>query len=147
VRRLGRFVLLRADERWLLVRTAVLMPTIRLGLWILPFPRLMALAGQCEASPSPTSDPERIAWAVQVVARYLPKATCLVQAMTAKVLLESSGFPAILRIGVAKNIERERFEAHAWVEAHGKVITGGTELEGYSLLLIWDSRPLVERSK
>lgn len=137
MKQLSRFLGLRADERRLLLRTALLMPAFRLGLWILPFRRLMALAAPREVSlpGAATSDPERIAWAVQVMSRYVPKATCLVQALTAKALLEKAGFPACLRIGVSKP-RGEPFEAHAWVESLGKVISGGSDLEHYSPLLL-----------
>ena len=148
MRRLRRFVGLRADERRLLVRTAILMPVFRLALWLLPFRRVAALAEHSRSRlPEPGAcHPDRIAWAVRTVSRYLPKATCLVQALTAKVLLENAGFSSRLHIGVARG-EQERFEAHAWVETQGKVITGDCDLDRYSRLLLWDSRLLVERSK
>jgi hypothetical protein len=136
MRRLVRLARLRADERRVLVKTAILMPAFRLGLWIFPFRRLMAFTAHCAVAlpRGGNSDAERIGWAVQVVRRYVPKATCLVQALTAKVLLENAGFPANLQIGVMKD---ERFEAHAWVVSLGKVVTGGAELERYSPLLPW----------
>jgi len=148
VRRLRRFAGLRTDERRLLVRTAILMPVFRLALWLLPFRQVAALAEHDRTRlPEPGAcHPDRIAWAIRAVSRYVPKATCLVQALTAKVLLENSGFPTLLHIGVARS-EQDRFEAHAWVETQGKVITGDCDLDRYSRLLLWDSRLLIERSK
>ena len=64
-------------------------------------------------------------WAVQVASRYVPRATCLTQALTAQALLGFGGIPTSVRIGVAK--EAGGFEAHAWVESGGKILMGGTE--------------------
>jgi hypothetical protein len=51
--------------------------------------------------------------------RYVPRATCLVRALTVQALLEAHGWPARLRIGVAG---APGWAAHAWVEdAHGPV--------------------------
>jgi len=50
---------------------------------------------------------------------YVPRATCLVRALTVQALLEAQGWPAWLRIGVAG---APGWAAHAWVEdAHGPV--------------------------
>jgi|SRR5579862_5897226 len=139
MKRLGRFFALRPCERILLVIAATLMLAFRLALWLLPFRRVMALAAQIRGSLPEVggSRAERIAWAVRVVSRYIPRATCLVQALTAKALLESAGFPANLHIGVAKG-EHESFEAHAWIETEGRVISGAGGLERYSPLMRWE---------
>ena len=49
---------------------------------------------------------------------YVPRATCLVQALAAQVLLSWQGLDSHLRIGVALSADKE-FEAHAWVECDG----------------------------
>ena len=64
-------------------------------------------------------------WAVQVASCYVPRATCLTQALAAQALLGFGGIPAAVRIGVAK--ETEDFEAHAWLESGGKILMGGAE--------------------
>ena len=46
---------------------------------------------------------EQMVWAVTVVSRYLPGATCLTQALAAQALLTQSGFPSQVEIGVAKD--------------------------------------------
>lgn len=68
-------------------------------------------------------DPVALAWAVKTASRRFPKATCLTQALTLKVLLTQAAHPAVLRIGVARGVGCV-FEAHAWVEADGNVLIG-----------------------
>jgi hypothetical protein len=116
-----------------------MMVAIRLGLWLLPFPQLLDLMRRVRYRPSQGGcrAPHRICWAVHVVARRVPSATCLVQAMTAKLLLERAGIPSQLHIGVAK-ATNQPFEAHAWLESLGEVVTGGTGGQPYSPLFIWD---------
>ncbi len=63
--------------------------------------------------------PREVAGAVMSASRYVPRATCLVRALTVQALLEAQGWPAWLRIGVAG---APGWAAHAWVEdAHGPV--------------------------
>ena len=78
--------------------------------------------------------PDRIVWAVVVASRYVPKSTCLTQALTAQVLLAQRGFPAQLHIGVAKQGEDKPLEAHAWVESEGRIVIGGSGLGHYTRL-------------
>jgi hypothetical protein len=79
---------------------------------------------------------DRIAWAVETASRHTPGLkTCLTQALAAHVLLARRGYPALLRLGVAKG-EREQFQAHAWVESEGKIMIGGSELERYTPLAV-----------
>jgi Transglutaminase-like superfamily len=135
VTRLRKFIALPAQERCLFVRTAFLMTTFRLGLWLLPFSRLLAFTRPAEhpVGGGARLDPAPIVRAVQVVSRWVPGATCLVQALTGKALLERAGLPATLHIGVAKDIGE--FEAHAWVECRGAVVIGGSGDAHYTRLL------------
>jgi hypothetical protein len=63
-----------------------------------------------------------VAWAVAVASRFVPKATCLVQALAGQALLARRGHAARLHIGVSK--PEGRFEAHAWLEDEGRPILG-----------------------
>lgn len=65
---------------------------------------------------------------VMIVSRYVPRATCLTQALTAQILLKRYGHPAELKIGVARGKAGE-LQAHAWVTSDGVVIIGGDEAE------------------
>ena len=84
--RIGRFRRLPPAERRLLISAALLVWAIRLGLWLLPFPTLRRLVTRflgVRASLRETGadvsrlSVERIGWAVALVSRWVPKATCL----------------------------------------------------------------------
>ena len=127
---------LSPSERHLLFRAGLLLLAVRLGLWLLPFKRLVGFfpAPKRHTGGLPQTDPSmanRIVWAVEAASRYVPRATCLVQALAAQVLLSGAGVPAILRLGVAKD-STGRFQAHAWVENGGEIMIGGCDLENYT---------------
>ena len=67
--------------------------------------------------------PGHAARAVTRASAYVPRATCLAQALAVQVLLQRRGCTADLRIGLARG-GLQRVEGHAWVECHGKVVFG-----------------------
>ena len=71
---------------------------------------------------------DRMAWAMGVASRFVPRATCLAQGLAAQLLLSRQGYRARLYIGVAKD-ENERLEAHAWLEAQGRIVVGGKSVD------------------
>jgi hypothetical protein len=77
---------------------------------------------------------QQLVWSVAVVSRYIPKATCLAQALTAQFLLQQAGHQACLHIGVA-DAEEGDIKAHAWVESQGRILMGGFDLNRYTHLL------------
>lgn len=126
--RMRKFMHLSSTERHLLVKAAFLLGGIRLGLWLLPFHRLQALLarvdkGQIELRNPNRPSADRITWAVTVVSRYVPGATCLTQALAGRVLLAQWGYPAHLQIGVVKG-PGGNLEAHAWLESQGRTVIG-----------------------
>jgi hypothetical protein len=69
----------------------------------------------------------RIAWAIDAASQRIPTAnSCLPRALAARFLLVRWGYPAEFSIGVARNRDG-KLEAHAWVEALGKVVIGASE--------------------
>ncbi len=139
MKRLRKFLQLEAGERGLVVKAALLLGTMRLGSWLLPFQTLRRLQVGLTRAPIRVRDREwstreRVIWAVETAGRRMPQAaTCLTLALTAQVLLLRRGYPALLHIGVDKRY-KEGFLAHAWVESGGKVVIGGYELERYTPL-------------
>lgn len=142
--RLFKFLNLPSSERSLLVKAAILLWGIRLGLWLFSFQTLQRhLARVMQTSPeSPDADsssPDRPAWAVRAASRYVPKATCLTQALAAQVLLGRRGHTSRLHIGVTRSMEKE-FEAHAWLQCEGKVVIGDSEIERFTPLLASEAK-------
>jgi len=146
-RRLRRFLALPATEQRLLLKAAIVLGVIRLGLNVLPFSTLWWLLtlsprASSELSATRHGSPDRVAWAVAVASPYmLGVRPCLTQALAVQLLLRRRGYAACLRLGVAKG-ERGQVEAHAWVETGGKVVIGGptSELERYTPLLALDAK-------
>lgn len=125
---------------WLLIRLGGLLILIRLGLWLLPFPRLRQLLyrlGQPQpAQPTtPMAELARLAWATSKMGRFiLADKPCLTQALAVQLLFARRGQPAELRIGVRKQANGRStpstpspLEAHAWVEIDGQVVIGGAD--------------------
>ena len=138
---LRRFLRLPTVERRLLIKAALLLEAIGLGMRLLSFRTLRRLMSvvvdapvrpRCEDRPSA----ERVAKAVEAASRHTPGVkTCLAQALATQVLLVRRGYPALLHIGVVRG-EQKQFQAHAWVVTDGKVVIGGSELGSYAPLAV-----------
>ncbi len=132
--RLRKFNSLPAAERRLLFQSLLLVSAIRLGLWLLTFYKVQRLLRWMTKRRSANSVPHRdgrptvarIVWSVKVVSRYIPAASCLVQALAAHTLLNRQGYQASLRVGVAKGRQGE-LRAHAWVACQDNIVIGGAE--------------------
>lgn len=136
MKRFVKFWNLPAMERRLLVSALFCLAAIRIGLWVLPLQQLLKRLETLKVSktfrvwdPPPA---ERIAWAIRVAGRYLPGGgNCLVQSLAAQTMLARRGYPARLRIGVAKD-EGGRLKAHAWVECEGNIVIGSRGMSQYT---------------
>ena len=127
-------------DRRLLIKAALLVGAVRLGLWLLPFQvvlRMLEIPKRKIAElpkANPAAPLDRYIWAVKAASQYVPAATCLTQALATQTLLTKSGYRADLRIGVLKTKEGQ-LEAHAWVESGGKIVIGDLpDLARYSAL-------------
>lgn len=100
---------------------------IRLGLLVLPFRILWRIVTRMEEARRrrffKAATCQQIRWAVDVASRHIPSATCLTQALSAKVIFGKYGYDADLKIGVAKDAE-SNLAAHAWLEIGGKIVIG-----------------------
>jgi hypothetical protein len=111
--RLSKFLRLRSADRRLLLKTMLLVWTVRLGLWLLPFHVMRQLLAKLALKSASSQNGgrdlvDRDIWAVTVACRYVPLATCLTQALVTKVLLGRHGHHATVRIGVARSEEWQR---------------------------------------
>ena len=135
MRRLRKLLRLSSSERGLLLRAVLLVALTRVGLWLLPVQVVRRqLARPSQAPPrSSLDDPsclDEIAWAVTAASRYVPRATCLTQALAAQVLVERAGLPSRVCLGVARG-DGASFEAHAWLESEGRIVVGGPAIERF----------------
>jgi hypothetical protein len=135
--RLRQFAKLTPGERSLLLRAVILVATVRLALWTMPFRAVRKrLAQRPAVSAKLAAVPvKRLSWSVQAAARRIPAASCLTQALALQHLLARAGYTAELHIGVAKDAARG-FQSHAWVEYRGQILLGDNgELERYFPIL------------
>ena len=131
----SKFRRLSSAERSLLLQSFILLAWVRLALWVLPFRWVSRVCARhsgnrrriCTAIPE-----DRLIWAVRVTAPRVPGATCLVQAMAAKYLLERCGRKPRLHFGTTK--DNGRLLAHAWLELDGRTVLGGEIAPRYSVL-------------
>ena len=142
MKKLRKLLQLSSGERRLLAKTALWLAAVRLMLWVLPFRSQRSLLARLERPTARELEndpllPERIAWAVELASRYIPRASCLTQSVAAKILLHRAGYAAELHLGVGKD-DNGQFQAHAWVESGERVLIGGRQLEQYALLYTFD---------
>lgn len=128
MKQLRKFLSLTASERLLLIKAAILLVIIKVGIKLLPFHQLRSLLAKI-AQPraklhrADETFVNKVVWAVIVASPYL-QARCLTQALATQVLLGRRGYPSQLRIGFTRNKERQ-MSAHAWIENQGQVVIGG----------------------
>ena len=120
---------LTARECGLIVVALPIVAVVRLALWILPSRLILRFLSRLSASRSAETShgsvaPSAIPWAVEAASRAVPRATCLTQAVAAKLLLRLSGEDAQFCLGVAYTSEGA-LRAHAWLERDGRAILGG----------------------
>jgi len=135
--RLSKFLCLSSGEKILFVRVWFLLGIIRLSLSLFPFVilrKLLISIGPVLGRVDKQLTDDQLVWAVGTASRYVPKATCLAQALTVQLFLKQSGRQASLYIGV-NGVERGHLNAHAWVESRGRVITRGPNPSDFSSLL------------
>jgi hypothetical protein len=125
----AKFRRLPLEEKVLLLEALALLPAVRLGLRTLGMrPVEAALARRIGAGRR--AEPDRAIYRARRTARLVSVAAgfvggaCLARSIVLAWLLERQGVPAQLRIGVRK--DENGFEAHAWVEAAGVVLNGGS---------------------
>jgi hypothetical protein len=111
-----------------LAKIWLLEAAIRFALWVFPFAqvrRLVARLGRCRVRPGPGGRPrpEVMVRAVTLAARFIPRGSCLTQALTMEVLLRRAEFRPRLQIGLMRDAEGA-VRAHAWIENEGRVVIG-----------------------
>lgn len=131
MRQLRNLLRRSAEEQRLLVAALCWVACIRAGLWLLPFRILRPLVEHAGRNPGPTVTDElvgaRVAWAISNATRFVPRATCVTQALAARILLARRGFASEVCYGIGR--PRGRVIAHAWLESGGRVIVGDESLE------------------
>jgi hypothetical protein len=135
--RLNKFLRLPFCEKILFIKAWTLLGIIRLGLSLLPFialKNLLRVIGPSIARADEQLSEDQLVWAVSTASRFIPKATCLAQALALQLFLQRTGHQARLHIGV-EEAEKGALQAHAWVESEGRILIGGLDINRYTHLL------------
>ena len=126
--RLRRFSALERPAQELFLRAVVLLPLVTLSLRWRGFRETQAALERflSKANPGPAA---ALASKVAALTAHMVNAadrhglvhpSCLAKSLTLWWLLGRQGIPSHLRIGIRK--EKEKFEAHAWVEREGTAL-------------------------
>jgi hypothetical protein len=113
---------------------ALLVVTIvRLALWFLPSRMVLRLVTRLSGldpfvETSSSTFASEVIWAVEAVSRRIPRASCLTQAISAKLMLHWFGQNARLCLGVAYTAGGA-LRAHAWLERGGRPVLGGSGVQ------------------
>lgn len=120
-------------EAWLLLAIA------RCMLVFLPFKKIVPVLGKLEGKGVADQKDNsnflfQIKLAIARACRYSPWRTkCFEQALAAKMMLKRRSFISTIFFGVYKDADN-KLNAHAWLQTGEQIITGGGNLERYTVL-------------
>jgi hypothetical protein len=124
---------LTPSRRRLITQAGVAVPLASLSVWSLGPRRARALMARLPWRLPVGDDVGDVGWAVEAVGSRIPTARCLVRAVAAEAILDRGGRQPEIHVG-ARRGSRGELEAHAWVEAEGRVIVGADERTKFSRL-------------
>lgn len=123
------FIKLSSRDKVVALESLFWVLLIRIMVWIFPFPsvqnRVQKIARHYDSNNKHSVTLSRIRIMITVAARYVPRVTCLVQALAGYILFSKYGYHTSIKIGVLT--ENGEFEAHAWLEQDGNVVLGESE--------------------
>lgn len=132
-RALSGTALLRRDARCLAA-----LVVMRLALSTVGYNRIRARMPAAAPSPEAHFYARQLARRIERLARLVPRASCLTQALALRYLLARAGKACEIHVGVRRDAAGA-FAAHAWVTCNGRIVLGaaGTRLSDFT--------PLAER--
>lgn len=127
------------SDRWLLTETGLCLGLARLAVLTVPFRWIIQVLGQTLHPTRPIDAASaliqlrRVKWAVQIASRHTPwTSNCLAQALAGMLLLRRRQIASTLYLGVMKG--NLALVAHAWLRSNDITVTGGQELERYTVI-------------
>jgi hypothetical protein len=121
IRRARHFLSLAADEQRAYLMIVWWLFVIRLTLNLTDFEQLKKFVSRqtVRRASAPSLSLTRLAAIIQNAGRRVPS-TCLSRSLAGAIVLARFGYPSKIQIGVATD---QDFQAHAWLESGGMVIT------------------------
>lgn len=122
------FIKLSSQDKLIAMESLFWVIRIRIMIWLFPFSTVQRKV-QNIATKYPSSNhtitASRLRILIVSTSRYVPQATCLVQALAGYIVFSKYGYNTAIKIGVLT--ENGEFEAHAWLELGEKVVLGESE--------------------
>ena len=122
------FIKLSSQDKLIAMESLFWVTRIRILIWIFPF-AIVQKKVQNTATNYPSTNHtvamSRIRIMIVAASKYVPRATCLVQALAGYILFSKYGYVTSIKIGVLT--ENGEFEAHAWLEQDNNVVLGESE--------------------
>lgn len=142
IRKMRNFMHRPWFEKLWFIPVWLLLGASRFAIVTLPFKRLSLWLGMHQTySWLPIMDArydvkaKSIAKVVQMTAQYTPwKSNCFPQAITATILLRFYGIPYVLFLGVNRDTEDMKLNAHAWVTSGRIKVTGGNGFDQFTVV-------------
>ncbi|CEA12627.1 lasso peptide biosynthesis B2 protein [Methanobacterium formicicum] len=133
---ISNFIKLPSRDKLVALESLFWVIRIRITLWLFPFPSVQRKVQKRASKYHPTTEHvvsmARLRTMIMVSSRYIPRATCLVQALAGYILFSKYGYQPSIKIGVS-TLNGE-FEAHAWLEQGDLVVLGESEKEFKTIL-------------
>jgi len=138
-RGLARIFSLSGPEIVFLCRCLLVVAAVRLGLTVFSYNRVRGLVTRLNARQCASmGELRRVAWGVAAAARFVPRATCLTQALSGQYILARQGNASNIRIGIERGTGAQ-LKAHAWLVSDNHIVLGGS-LDGFAHLVDHGSR-------
>lgn len=130
------FIRLTSRDKLVAIQSIYWLIIIRIMIWIFPFhsvkKKVQKIAGNVNPHVNNAVSMSKLRVMIALSARYIPRATCLVQALAGFILFSKYGYETSIKIGVLT--ENGEFEAHAWLEHDDKVVLGESE-KGFKTIM------------
>ncbi|MBW4890012.1 lasso peptide biosynthesis B2 protein [Mucilaginibacter sp. HMF5004] len=126
-----------AKEQLLFAEAWCFLATARFMLVFFPFKKISPLFGKLHATEAFGNDTLSllVKTALGRACCYSPWRTkCFEQALAAKMMLKRRGVISTMFFGVYKDTVTNKLNAHAWLKSGDKIVTGGGNLERYTVL-------------
>ena len=143
----SRFLHLPSTKRWLLLEAWAWLGLARLAVLTIPFRWILRGLDQKTTTatgvpqPSQQAAIQQVAWAIRVVSRRTPwQSNCLAQALAGQVMLRRRQIAGTLYLGVTKE-GSNALAAHAWLRSNEMIVTGGGQLDRYSVVASFSAKP------
>ncbi|MBI5680861.1 MAG: lasso peptide biosynthesis B2 protein [Methanobacterium sp.] len=124
-------------EKYILIKSFILLWIVRIMLWILPFSYIQKISGDLTVNNDKKNTNHKISinkilYSVDITSKYVPLCTCLTRALAAQILLKRENYNSSIKIGVCK--DNGKLESHAWLEVDNKIVLGESETEYIPLI-------------